>query len=336
MTTRMLSIMVLMLALVTTSTAQQPTDREEDRGQVSRSNYLTTQADSLGYVIGYRFGSALTEQEAQLNRTIVMAGVRDALDGGQTTLDLGAVFGVLQSAKDREARLIESGDTTEYYERKLFGRISKNDASSISTWNDSISYALGYQYADEMKKSGIVVTTTRVLDGMRDEDAGMESAVGLEGELALNLAIQNERQMKQLEQIRIVEREVEQLIALSESPGYESTESGIVYEILTEGDGPSPSGEQTLILHVVSFFMNEDQPFLDTRTTNQPIEVYLPNADPNWIPVLEMMKVGSVYRMYLPPKIGFARAPEDVPRRVIVYEMELVELVDPVSADSEI
>ena len=331
---RWAALLALLLAIPSVVATAQEKEEPADEYRAP-SIFLGTQADSLGYIIGYRFGEALEAQNAGINRPIVRAGLEDALGFGVGALNMGAVNLILYRVRQREQQLTAIGDTAGDLGKKLFGIVSKNDASKISTWNDSVSYAIGHQYGSTVRQRGMSVTGKRAGDGMRDQGSGIASAISEQGELSLNVSLQLQKNVEELDKLARIEREMAMLQELSETDGYITMPSGIVYEVLEQGDGATPKGHETVILHFVSSFVGEE-PFLDTRVTNQPVEVAMRTADPSWIPILSKMPVGSRYRMFLPPEVGFKAAPKELERRVLIYEMELVEIASEGSDSSDI
>ena len=84
--------------------------------------------------------------------------------------------------------------------------------------------------------------------------------------------------------------------------GVIKTESGLIFEVITEGDGASPkSGDKVKVLYTGRL---SDGTVFD-QTNAGAIEFPVDNLVPGFTEGLKMMKTGGHYRIYIPAHLGY-------------------------------
>lgn len=81
--------------------------------------------------------------------------------------------------------------------------------------------------------------------------------------------------------------------------GVHVTESGVQYEILKEGNGPRPQKTDRVTVHYHGTFPN-GQVFDSSVNRGSPATFGVTQVIPGWVEVLQMMPVGSKWRVALP------------------------------------
>lgn len=113
--------------------------------------------------------------------------------------------------------------------------------------------------------------------------------------------------------------------------GVVTTESGLQYEVLEEGDGPAIESGQLAILHYrgtlpdgTIFDSSYDD---DPATDDQPASFGVDNVIPGFSEALKLMAVGGRIRVVIPSELayGAAGAPPNIgPNQVLIFEIELL------------
>ena len=88
-------------------------------------------------------------------------------------------------------------------------------------------------------------------------------------------------------------------------PGVKTTATGLQYEVITEGTGPKPSATDSVTCHYRGVLIHETIPFDDSYSRGQPITFSLKSVIPGWTEGLQLMSVGSKYKLYVPHTLGY-------------------------------
>jgi len=106
-----------------------------------------------------------------------------------------------------------------------------------------------------------------------------------------------------------------------------TTASGLIYESLKEGTGPSPKASDTVRVHYRGTFPESGKEFDSSIARGQPIEFPLSGVIPCWTEGVQKMKVGGKARLTCPPAIAYgARGAGGVipPNATLNFEVELL------------
>ena len=116
--------------------------------------------------------------------------------------------------------------------------------------------------------------------------------------------------------------------------GVTTTESGLQYEILTEGTGPKPTAEDQVRVNYHGTLI-DGKVFDSSVDRGEPVVFGVSQVIPGWTEALELMPVGSKWKIYLPSSIGYGErgAGGDIgPNSALIFEVELLEIVKPDAA----
>lgn len=207
---------------------------------------------------------------------------------------------------------------------------------------DLTSYAIGYSLGERVRAGlaadGLTADFSVIRQGFRDALNDIEPAIDadlLEAEL---FRIQEELQA------RLIERELEnneafralaaEKLAAAESflaenakrPGVEIGARGAQWRVLHEGSGALPQGDDTVAVNYTGTLIDGTE---FERADGRLVE--LDNAIPGVQTLLTQMRVGSKWRVFVPPALGYGVAgmpPAVGPNEVLVFEIELLEIVE--------
>lgn len=111
-------------------------------------------------------------------------------------------------------------------------------------------------------------------------------------------------------------------------PGIITTASGLQYEIIEKGEGAIPKIHQKVVAHYEGSLLN-GKVFDSSYKRNQPATFPVNGLIKGWQEALQIMPVGSKWRLYIPANLGYGArgAGNDIPgNATLVFELELLEI----------
>jgi FKBP-type peptidyl-prolyl cis-trans isomerase len=207
------------------------------------------------------------------------------------------------------------------------------ESPALATLADSASYAVGMNMGHSLQEVREDVNLEQVIQGLRDlaekKDGRLTPADAQRviqaygGELQQKHA---ERQKAQADSNKIAGDAYRAENAKHE--GVQSTASGLQYEVLTEGSGPHPAPTDIVHVHYRGTLI-DGKVFDDSYSRGQPETFQVDAVVPGWSEALQLMSVGSKYRVVIPPELayGVMGSPPDIgPNATLVFEMELISI----------
>jgi len=167
--------------------------------------------------------------------------------------------------------------------------------------------------------------------GVRDAIAGGELKMSDE-EIMSTLQAYQQKQMaeRQVESQALAEtnrKEAEAFLAENASAeGVVVTDSGLQYKVLAEGDGASPSENDTVEVHYEGTLLDGsvfDSSYQRGETVSFPVNGVIEG----WTEALQMMKVGSKWKLFIPSDLAYGPGGAGQmigPNAALVFEVELL------------
>jgi len=115
--------------------------------------------------------------------------------------------------------------------------------------------------------------------------------------------------------------------------GVTTTASGLQYEILKVGTGPKPTAENTVKVHYHGTTI-DGTVFDSSVDRGEPVTFGLGQVIKGWTEALQLMPVGSKWKIYIPSELGYgeqAAGPKIKPNSVLIFEVELIG-IEPAAA----
>lgn len=101
----------------------------------------------------------------------------------------------------------------------------------------------------------------------------------------------------------------------------ETTDSGLRYRVITEGEGESPDASSTVVTNYVGTLINGAE--FDSRES---ASLILSAMIDGFSEGLQLMTPGSTYEFLIPPNLGFGENSPGYPNAVLMFEVELLSV----------
>lgn len=108
--------------------------------------------------------------------------------------------------------------------------------------------------------------------------------------------------------------------------GVTTLPSGLQYEVLQEGSGPKPDASSRVTVHYEGR-LTDGKVFDSSYKRNQPATFGVRQVIPGWTEALQLMPVGSKWRLFIPSELGYGArgAGSSIPpHSVLIFDVELL------------
>jgi FKBP-type peptidyl-prolyl cis-trans isomerase FklB len=193
---------------------------------------------------------------------------------------------------------------------------------------ENVSYAVGMSIAESLKNQNLEGVDTRVMaEAMNDIFNGNKLKLSPN---EANDAIQKYLDAKRNEAFAEVKSEGELfLLANRTKEGIQTTSSGLQYEMITEGDGRKPGPTDTVTVHYHGTLI-DGTVFDSSVQRGTPASFGVNQVIRGWTEALQLMSVGSKYKLYIPQELAYGANPHPggaiKPFAALIFEVELLDI----------
>ena len=204
-----------------------------------------------------------------------------------------------------------------------------------------ISYMLGTDLGNNLKRSGIDLSVDDFVEGMRDILEGNETRLsGEQLEAVRTTWMTQQREVQERARAEAEAQRGEQAQANLEEgklflennaqvAGVQTTPSGLQYRVIQEGDGARPGPDARVRVHYRGTLIDGTE-FDSSYSRNEPTEFPLQGVIPGWTEGLQLMREGSKYEFFIPPELAYGErgTPGPIgPNATLKFEVELLNIL---------
>ncbi|EKK7714938.1 FKBP-type peptidyl-prolyl cis-trans isomerase [Cronobacter dublinensis] len=202
---------------------------------------------------------------------------------------------------------------------------------SFDTIEAQASYGIGLQVGQQLRESGLQgLLPEALVAGLRDALEGNQPAVPVD---VVHRALREIH-----ERADAVRRDRQQEMAVEgqkyldenrERDGVNSTESGLQFRVLTQGEGPIPSRKDRVRVHYTGKLI-DGTVFDSSVARGEPAEFPVSGVIAGWIEALTLMPVGSKWELTIPHNLAYGERGAGAsipPFSTLVFEVELLEIL---------
>jgi len=199
---------------------------------------------------------------------------------------------------------------------------------ALKTNADSLSYSIGLSVANFFKEQGVQsVNTTIVSRAIND---AMKSGKTQLNEQQANACIINYVTKVKAEKAEGNKKIGDAFLADNKTkPGVVALPSGLQYTIIKAGDGPKPAATDKVKCNYEGKLI-DGTVFDSSEKQGQPIEFAVNGVIAGWTEALQLMPVGSKWRLFIPPNLAYGdQQPSPVikPGSTLIFDVELLDIV---------
>ena len=198
----------------------------------------------------------------------------------------------------------------------------------LKTQNDSISYAIGVSLANFYKQQNISnINTTILVKAVKDVEGNKAILSEQQCQSALMAYVQKQQSEKALGNKKVGQ---EFLAANAKKPGVVTLPSGLQYQVIKEGAGPKPKLTDMVRVHYHGTLI-DGRVFDSSVDRGQPIELNVNGVIPGWTEALQLMPVGSKWKLFIPSELAYGDRQAGqliAPGSTLVFDVELLDIVN--------
>ncbi len=202
----------------------------------------------------------------------------------------------------------------------------KSPEISVATDDDKFSYGLGMVIGERVLKQYGEVNYEVLLAGMKAQHANLETLMTLD---EAGNAINARMEQQFAEQTAANRKRGEDYLkSNAEMEGVQVTESGLQYNVLTEGDGEKPLATDKVKVHYRGTLVDGTE-FDSSYSRGEPTSFTLNQVIPGWTEGVQLMNVGSKYRFVIPAALAYGERGAGGaigPHETLIFEVELLEI----------
>jgi FKBP-type peptidyl-prolyl cis-trans isomerase len=222
------------------------------------------------------------------------------------------------------------------FAQKSSSKKSSTKTAALKTSKDSISYAIGVQIGKNLMQQQDVSVDPEMLTRAIFDVLG-NKPTALTDEQIQGLFKSLQERLAQSEMAKIQEsagenkRAGEQFLAENgRRPGVVTLPSGLQYEVITAGpDGAKPKSTDKVTAHYKGTLL-DGTTFDSSYDRGEPTGFQLDQVIPGWTEALQLMTVGSKWRLFIPSNLAYGEggAPGSPigPNSTLVFEVELLKI----------
>lgn len=204
-------------------------------------------------------------------------------------------------------------------------------SDNFTTDAEKASYGIGLQMGEQLKSNPFEgLNLNSVFEGMKDAYAGSAFQVEIPEIQAAFEKVNEEIQARRGEESKVLSAEgIAFLEENAKRPEITVTESGLQYEVLATGEGEKPTAESTVRVDYHGTLINGTV-FDSSYERGQPAEFPVGGVIKGWTEALQMMPVGTKWRIYVPHELAYGERGAGAaiaPFSTLVFDVELHEIL---------
>jgi len=199
---------------------------------------------------------------------------------------------------------------------------------SLESQVEKFSYAIGLSLASNLLQSGINTIELKALfEAIEDVMEGREPKLSPQ---EANQVIDTYFKSKQANDGAINAAEGEAFLSRNKTEeGVVELPSGLQYKILNEGTGAKPKATDKVKCHYHGTLVN-GKVFDSSVQRGTPAEFPVNGVIKGWVEALQLMPVGSKWRLYIPSHLAYGdqgAGGSIGAKATLIFEVELIEIV---------
>jgi len=204
---------------------------------------------------------------------------------------------------------------------------------ALKTPEEKFSYALGMNLGTTLKRQSLEVDPAILAQGLKDMMSGGKTLLTEEEERSSLMDVQNQLRKKEQDKMQALgeqnKKDGEAFLAANKSKeGIVTLPSGLQYKILTQGTGPKPTTEDTVVCNYRGTLIDGKE-FDSSYQRGKPATFPVGRVIHGWTEALPLMPTGSKWQLFIPSDLAYGErgaGPNIGPNATLIFEVELLSI----------
>ena len=208
--------------------------------------------------------------------------------------------------------------------------VMSEDVPAPESLKERLSYSYGLVIARQLSERGIDIDLNQFAAAFRsvqEETKPLLSEAQVKAAFDENQLIQDEKNATGAAKENLLAGK-KFLEENAKKEGIQVTDSGLQYEVITEGDGDKPAATDEVSVHYHGTLI-DGTVFDSSVERGEPTSFPLNRVIPGWTEGVQLMPKGAKYRFFIPYHLAYGeRATGDKikPYSALIFEVELLEI----------
>ena len=215
----------------------------------------------------------------------------------------------------------------------IAGSVVAEEPVSLKSQKDKISYIIGLDIGNNLKRQSADVDLDILLRGMKDALSGTKPVLSENEIREVTTAFRQEMAKKQAEETKKLaeknKREGEAFLEENKKKeGVKTLPSGLQYKVITEGSGKSPKESDTVTVNYRGTFVDGTE-FDSSYKRGEPATFPVNGVIPGWVEAMPLMKEGAKWQLFIPPGLAYGETGAGNaigPNATLIFEVELISI----------
>lgn len=197
--------------------------------------------------------------------------------------------------------------------------------------DEDTSYAVGMALGADLRQQTqlylIPLNYDAFARGFKDSMEGNEPRISLDASadlirVAMIAAMEKQAEDNTAKEVKFFEEN-------GKKSGINTTPSGLQYEVITQGSGQKPTALDVVSVHYEGTLL-DGTVFDSSYDRGEPAEFPLNAVIAGWAEGIQLMNVGSVYRLFIPSKLAYGdQGAGNIisPNATLIFKVELLQIL---------
>jgi FKBP-type peptidyl-prolyl cis-trans isomerase FklB len=198
--------------------------------------------------------------------------------------------------------------------------------SELKTIEQKAAYAIGLNMGKQMKKQGVSLDPELLFKGLKD---GLGDKPGMTDQQIEECLTAFTQQLSTGQAEKSLKAGQAFLAKNKTQPGVQTLPSGLQFKVIKEGTGKTPKPSDTVVAHYEGTLI-DGTIFDSSIKRGEPAEFPVGGVIKGWTEILQKMKVGAKYKVFIPSELAYGASPRPggpiKPNDTLIFDIELIDV----------